>query len=278
MVNINTNLISLMVQRSLTESTKSLNKAIEQMATGLKLNHSSDNAANYFIVKDMTTKIDSYVVAEDNVAMGLDMIATATDSLDLIGDKLTRLRALQEQASNGTYGPRSLEAINIEVNSIIDEIERIYDITEYNGIKLFGDLNDPTVSVDLSIQAGLDASNFSVIDTTTSLTLTDLQTLRDIGNDTSASAISAFFTTLDNLILDVATKQSEMGATQNRLEGALEEISTQSVNLISSRSTLRDADISEVSSEYLCQQILQQASSTLLSAANQTPSIALGLI
>ena len=75
-----------------------------------------------------------------------------------------------------------------------------------------------------------------------------------------------------------STKQTEFGAVQNRLESALDEIAIQYDNLASSRSTLRDADISEVSSIYIQQQILQQASATLLSTANQSPSIALQLI
>ena len=84
--------------------------------------------------------------------------------------------------------------------------------------------------------------------------------------------------TIDKFITQVSEKQTELGAVQNRLESALKEISTQYENLVSSRSTLRDADIAEVSSEYIRQQILQQASATLLSTANQSASIALSLI
>lgn len=137
MINLNTNLPSLIAQNSLKASTNKLNQAIERMSTGFKINHASDNAANYSISTNMTTKIGAYQVAEDNAAMGLDLLTTADESLSLIGDKLARLRALQEQASNGTYGEQSLRAINKEVNSIIDEINRIYSTAEYNGIKLF---------------------------------------------------------------------------------------------------------------------------------------------
>ena len=80
------------------------------------------------------------------------------------------------------------------------------------------------------------------------------------------------------MLSHVTAKQTELGAVQNRLESALESISVQRDNLVSSRSTIKDADVAEVSSEYIKQQILQQASSTLLATANQTPSIALQLI
>ena len=117
-------------------STDKLNQAIERMTTGFKINHAKDNAANYSISTDMTTKIGAYQVAEDNCAQGLDMITTASESLSLIQDKLERLRALATQASNGTYGAQSLKAINAEANALVDEIERQYNTTEYNGINL----------------------------------------------------------------------------------------------------------------------------------------------
>ena len=112
MLSINTNIPSLIAHRSLNNSTKLLNQAIERMTTGFKINHASDNAANYSISINMGVKLSSYEVAEDNVAMGLDLLSTASGSLDLISDKLSRLRALAEQASNGTYGEQSLKAIN----------------------------------------------------------------------------------------------------------------------------------------------------------------------
>lgn len=138
---INTNLSSLTVQSNLKKSTASLNKAIERMTSGFKINNAKDNAANYSIATSLTTKINAYSVAEDNASTGLDLLETASSSLNLISDKLARLRALQIQTSNDTYGDNSLEAINKEANSIVSEIGRLYNTTEYNGIKLFGDTN-----------------------------------------------------------------------------------------------------------------------------------------
>ena len=87
MLSINTNLPSIIAQSSLKNSTLKLNQAVERMSTGFKINHASDNAANYSISTNMTTKIGAYQVAEDNVAMGLDLLSTANGSLDLISDK-----------------------------------------------------------------------------------------------------------------------------------------------------------------------------------------------
>ena len=137
MLTINTNLSSLIAQGSMKSSTNKLNQAIERMTTGFKINHAKDNAANYSIATNMTTKIGAYNVAEDNAAMGLDLISTAEGTLSQIEDKLQRLRALAEQASNGTYGEQSLNAINAEANALVDEINRLYSTAEYNSIKLF---------------------------------------------------------------------------------------------------------------------------------------------
>ena len=137
MLSINTNLSSLIAQRAMQTSTDRLNQAVERMSTGFKINHAKDNAANYSISTNLTTKINAYQIAEDNVAMGMDMLTTADENLSLISDKLIRLRDLATQASNGTYGTNSLNAINAEANALVDEINRLYTTAEYNGMKLF---------------------------------------------------------------------------------------------------------------------------------------------
>ena len=138
MISINTNLSSLIVQSNLKQSTFGLNQAIERMTTGFKINGAKDNAANYSISTNMSTKISAYQVAEDNASTGLDLLTTASDSLSLISDHLSRIRDLTTQAKNGTYGDESLKAINSEVNARLDEIDRLYSTTEFNGLKLFG--------------------------------------------------------------------------------------------------------------------------------------------
>ena len=143
MINLNTNLSSLIAQTSLKNSTLSLNQAIERMSTGFKINHASDNAANYSISTSMTTKIGAYQVAEENAAMGLDMLTTANKSLELVSSEVQRLRALAEQAANGTYGADSLKAIQSEADSRVAEVDRILRNTEYNDKNLF--LDEPVL-------------------------------------------------------------------------------------------------------------------------------------
>ena len=137
MINLNTNLSSLIAQSSMKTSTSKLNQAIERMSTGYKINHAKDNAANYSISTNMTTQLNAYEVASDNVAMGMDLVSTASDIISMMQDRASRLQALSTQARNGTYGAQSLNAIQTEANSIISEITRLYTTAEYNGISLF---------------------------------------------------------------------------------------------------------------------------------------------
>ena len=137
MLSINTNLSSIIAQNSMTQSTNALNEAIERMTTGFKINHASDNAANYSISTNMTTKLGAYQIAEENAAMGLDMVTTAQDNIAQMESHAERLRSLSIQARNGTYGGKSLGAIQSEVNSIVSEMLRIHSTTKYNGISLF---------------------------------------------------------------------------------------------------------------------------------------------
>ena len=123
------------------------------------------------------------------------------------------------------------------------------------------------------LQVGINQSASSQIAIDTSFSLYKISELYNIGLEDRD-----FISIIDELMQQVSEKQIEIGVSQNRLESALDEIVTQSENLISSRSTLRDADIANVSSEYIKQQILQQASATLLATANQSPSIALQLL
>ena len=137
MLSINTNLSSIIAQHSMNSATAKLDQAIERMTTGYKINHAKDNAANYSITTNMTTKMNSYMVAQDNAEMGMDMVTTAEENLSQMGAHAKRLRELATQARNGTYGKQSLQAMQEEANAIYAEINRLYQTAEYNGVKLF---------------------------------------------------------------------------------------------------------------------------------------------
>ncbi len=291
---INTNISSLVAQRNLTAATKSLNTAIERMTTGYKINHASDNAAGYSIARNWETQLGSLDVAADNAATGADMLTTLEDTYSLLTDHCQRVRDLTEQAANGTYGSQSLKAIQSEITARLEEIDRIAANCEFNGLKMMdGSMNT------ISLQVGLYGNDDSRIELKDDLFKeADVKSMftnyggegdgeiatiarKCAGLDENGHIVngqSDMLEVIDKVINEISSRVTTLGAAQNRIESAIESIGVQSENITSSLSTLRDADIAEESSSYIQAQILQQAASTLLSTANQTPSIALNLI
>ena len=279
---INTNIASLVAQRNLTSATNSLNQAIERMTTGYKINSAADNAAGYSIATNWEVQLSSLDVAADNAATGADMLTTMEDTYSLITSHLQRVRDLTEQSANGTYGVDSLSAIESEITARLEEIDRIAANAEFNGIKLM----DGTQTAALNLQVGikkdgnsqivLEAGLFASAKVADLLGGTAAATAETYatGGATSANALE----TIDSKIKTISERVTKIGAAQNRVESAIEAIAVQSENVTSSLSTLRDADVAEESSKFIQSQILQQAAATLLSTANQTPSIALNLI
>lgn len=137
MVKINTNLSSLLVQSNLHTSTCGLESAIERLTTGYKINHAKDNAANYSINTKLSSKLSSYLVAEDNVNQAINMVSTASGSLSQMSDMLSSLRGLAMQAQNGTMGEKSLLALSLEAESIIKNLYQLKNNTRYGDRKLF---------------------------------------------------------------------------------------------------------------------------------------------
>ena len=278
---INTNLGSLIVQRNLADATAALNQSIERMTTGFKINSAGDDAAGYAVATKMDTQLSSISVAQDNVAIGSSLLSTTESNYDLIVTHLQRIRDLTEEAANGTYGQDSIDAIKAEVTARWAEIDRISDSTEFNGIKLLdgsaGAINlqigiDSTANSQLALDAALfDDASAQELTGVAQNTFLGYFTVGGTNYDTALDAIDA---ALD----EVTSRQTNIGAIQNRLDSAADALDVQYSNVTSSLSTIKDADVAAESSEYIKAQILQQASASLLSTANQTPSIALNLI
>ena len=295
---INTNISSLVAQQNLAKATSSLNQAIERMTTGYRINHAGDNAAGYSIARNWETQLGSLDVAADNAATGADMMSTLEDHYSLISTHLQRVRDLTEQASNGTYGADSLAAIKSEITARLNEVDRIAANCEFNGIHLMiggtaeegGETGG--VTADIKLQVGLYSAGDSQITLDKSLFKTakigaifknysgdaTLDSIDDVATACTGSSASGMLDKIDKVIKEISSRTTTLGAAQNRIDSAIESIGVQSENITSSLSTLRDADVAKESSNFIQSQILQQAAATLLSTANQTPSIALNLL
>lgn len=344
---INTNMGALQAQHALNNATNSLNKSIERMTTGYKINSASDDAAGLAVATKMETKLSAVSVAESNAELGSSLLNTIEGNYGVIQDHLQRIRDLTEQAANGTYATDSRLAIQSEIEQRLDEIDRVTRNTEYNGMYLLSgtDAQGNTLAIaeeGLDLQVGINSSIDSVVTLDASLfrsclsssllnfqegttgargqvmnsdlrvvDMTDITTKTDFaklcaglateadgygevnvpdpddktnaGSDTPTTLEGTFgagqmLATLDYALADINERTTLLGATQNRIDSATDALQVQSDNLTSSLSTVRDADVAEESSSYVSAQILQQASATLLTTANQTPSIALNLL
>ena len=155
-ITINTNLASLTAQRNLSQATAGMNKAMERLTTGFKINSGKDDAAGSAVSTLMEAQISGYDVAESNASMGLSLLDTSEGVLGIVDSYLQRIRDLTEQAANGTYGTQSMRAIRTEVEQRMLEINRLCDVIDFNGIQL---LDGTSIAVTSQKGINLQVSN-----------------------------------------------------------------------------------------------------------------------
>jgi len=158
-ITINTNMSSLVAQKSLNSATNTMDTAMQRLSTGLRINSSKDDAAGSAVATKLDYKISSLAVAEDNAQMGASLLETAEGTLDVVQSNLERIRDLTEQAANGTYGSDAMTAIKAEISGRLDEITRIANTTDFNGKKLL----DGSMNSGINLQVGIDADANSII-------------------------------------------------------------------------------------------------------------------
>jgi flagellin len=282
---VNTNVSSILVQRSLANSTGSIGKSLERLSTGSKINSAADDAAGLVISEGLKSQERGSATAAQNAQTGANLLQSAEGDLGVIQENLQRVRDLSVQAANGTYGSTERNAIKSEVKARLEEIDRIAKASKFSKINLL----DGT-KTDLKIQIGADSTAslnaLTVGAPLKSATMTGLsittssQTLSSVLDDMFASSTKAasFVSTIDTAISEVSTRRSDIGSLQNRLSSAIASLGIKQENMAAANSRIRDVDVAKEAAVLTKNQILQQASVSLLAQANQSPSIALSLI
>jgi len=270
-ITVNTNIASLVAQNNLNAATNGMNKAMERMSTGYRINSSKDDAAGMAISSKLDYKISSLAVAQDNVQLGKAMLDTAEGVLNVVQKNLVRIRDLVEQASSGTYGTDAKVAIKAEIDSRITEMDRALKASEFNGVNLFAS------SSDVKIQAGINKAD-SVIDISTAFGAPSDTYSLAATKDSDSSAWADELAKVDKAIAGVTDKMTKMGGFHAQLDSAMETANVMAKNFKAANSLIKDADIAVESSNYIKNQILQQSAATLLATANQAPGIALNLV
>jgi flagellin len=271
-IRINTNVASLNTQRHLYNSTIMFNKSMEKLSSGLRVNRAADDAAGLAISEGLKSDIRALEQASRNASDGISMVQTAEGALDEVSNILLRLRELTEQSLNGTLTDAERGYLNAEYGSLLEEIDRIAQSTEFNGISL---LDGTGGSV--GIQVGIDTNTYDSI-------AVDLATSRNAANlglatgiDTAANAGTAMAEVLA-AIDNVSSARSDFGAIQNRLEVSIRNINNQTENLSAANSRIRDVDVAKETSTMTSYQILQQAGVSMLAQANMTTGLAMTLL
>ncbi|HBG48418.1 MAG TPA: flagellin FliC [Cyanobacteria bacterium UBA9971] len=279
---VNTNVNSILVQRSLGTSTNEIGKSLQRLSTGYRINKAADDAAGLTISESLKAQARGAQIASQNAQTGVNLLQTAEGDLGIIQDNLQRIRDLAVQAANDTNGSSERTAIESEVSQRLDEITRLSKASKFNTIGL---LDGSSTTLNLQIGGNSEAST-NVIDvaggTVNPLDAADASSLGvNITAGTTlatASAASAYISTIDDAISDVSERRSTIGSIQNRLDSAIQSLSIKFENMSASESRIRDVDVSKEAAALTKNQILQQASAQLLAQANQAPQVALTLI
>ncbi|MCH2228041.1 MAG: flagellin [Candidatus Caenarcaniphilales bacterium] len=305
-ITVNTNVQSLFAQRALRMNTGSVQKSIERLSTGFRINRAGDDAAGLSISNKMTTLIRGMNQAKRNIGDGIAMISTIDSALGTVQDNLQRIRELTVQALNGTNSEDELAAIQREVNERIIAIDDMGTQATFNGVNLLKGTQD------ITLQIG--AENGQTLKMETSATVTadtgfkvdfSSTTLGSIGEGTidlssfsvgsksvgtvaenstsSATAVAGTVTPtallqLDSMIDNISRMRSTVGAYENSLTSNMDYLDRYSESLEGARSRVRDVDVAAESADLLKNQILQQTASAMLSQANSAPQVALSLL
>ncbi len=297
---VNTNVSSLNAQRNLSNSAKALDTSYTRLASGLRINSAKDDAAGLQISNRLTTQINGLDQGNRNANDGISVAQTAEGAMDEITSMLQRMRTLAQQASNGSNNADDRVALQQEYNQLKTEVNRVAADTTFGGQKL---LNGTYKG---SFQVGADAGQTISFKMTSAFTLSGIAsaskthgtiaagagaepytvatgvagavTFTDVTSISTASKAELALANMDSIIQVVDSKRAELGAVQNRFDSTIRNQSNISENVSAARARIRDADFATETANMTKQNILQQASSTILAQANQRPQTALSLL
>jgi len=270
-ITINTNTSSVNAQRNLNATQMRLNGNLGRLSSGLRINTAADDAAGLAISEKFKAQIRSIGQAERNANDGVSLLQTAEGAMNEISGVLTRMRELAMQSANGTVGTEERGYLDDEAQALSDEIDRISNVTEFNGTKLLDG------NFDEDLQVGIGATADDTINV--AVGAADFNTLAGGAVDlTSASGAQSALGSIDDAISALSAQRAALGTTQNRLNVTVTNLSTARENISAANSRIRDVDVAAETAEMTRNNILMQAGVSVLAQANQMPQVALKLL
>ena len=294
---INYNQASSQAQRGVSGAQNSFFSAISQLSSGLRINRAADDSAGLAVSEKLKNQVRGLNQAQRNAQDAISLLQTAEGALNEVHSILGRMRELAVQSANDTLTNSDRAHIQNEVNSLLSEVDRIGNSTQFNSIQLLnGDASGPLnlagftfhVGANTDVQTALNEIAFTIGDSAlgysggtngviNSTSLAGVNALATTGVATQTDA-NAAIATIDTAVEAVSGYRGAIGAMQNRLESAINSIGVAAENTGAANSRIRDADVAQAVSEMIRSQILQQSSMAVLAQANQAPQSVLQLL
>jgi flagellin len=272
---INTNVASLNAQRNLGKTRGELQKTLEQLSSGQRINRAGDDAAGLAISENLKAQIRGLGQAERNAQDGVSLVQIAEGGLSEVSNILIRLRELSVQAASDTIGQTERKFLNVEFEQLVSEVDRIANSTEFNRVPLLNgtgavfDIQIGTRNDALSDRLTFDASSADVNVAALGINLASVADKISAQNSLSS---------IDQAIISVSGIRADFGALQNRLQSTINNIQISVENMSAANSRVRDADIAKTTADLTKNNILMQAGTSVLAQANQSSTTALQLI
>ena len=272
---INTNVAALNAQRQLGGKKRELDNSLERLSSGQRINKASDDAAGLAISENLKAQIRSTRQAVRNSYDGVSMIQTAEGGLNEVGGILIRMRELSMQAASDTIGDKERSFLDKEFQQVKQEINRIAEVTEFNGRKL---LDGSGTMLEFQIgtrnSAGQDRITYNSAANSSKLSELGIED-QDI---VSKSVAQNVLVKLDGAIDKINSNRANLGALQNRLLSTINNSENYNENITAANSRIRDTDVASESANLVANNIMVQAATSVLTQANQTTSMAIRLL
>lgn len=289
---IRTNVSSIRAQRHLYDTRKENSLSMERLSSGYRINKAADDAAGLAISEKLRAKIRSAEQAKRNTADGISMVQVTEGAYNEITSVLIRLRELAVQASSDTISNLERGYANKEYVQLVDEIERIGNSTEYNGIRLLQGPEKNNDMDELGIHVGIgDASIPNVDDIKLSLETmkVDINSNIELGREDEIGPIeegedftrvqaNEKISKIDRHLTLVANNRAYLGSKQNRLNSTISNLGVQIENMQSTKSRIKDIDFASETANFTQTQILSNSGASVLSQANSAPELVMALL
>jgi flagellin len=277
---INHNMSAAYSSRVLGERSQDVQKNIESLSSGMRINKAGDDASGLAVSEKLRTQVRGLNQASQNIANGVNFIQTTEGYLQSTSDILQRVRQLSVQSANGIYTSEDRMQIQVEVSQLIDEVNRIASHAQFNGMNLLTGAfaNGGPRTMQFQVGANMDQNERVFIGSMTAAAL-------DVGGGqggaislSSPEGANSTIGRIDNALRVVNKQRADLGAYQNRFELAQKGVDIAAENLQASESRIRDTDMAKDMVEFVKNQILVQSSTSMLAQANTQPQSALKLL